>query len=233
MFTKCSNLALSATQYRMCRAVDPASQKYHIVRRRSSVAKMSIRPILFIPDTRLKQVVAPVAEITDEVRQQVKDMFDTMYDAPGIGLAAPQIGVMNRVVVVDCAIRAEELGEGAAHDGADDDNSAEKLVAETPDPIALINPEITWFSDDLRVHEEGCLSIPDYYEEVERPDRIRVRYMDVEGQMIEREADGILSTCIQHEVDHLNGKLFIDYLSRLKRERITKKFEKMAKRAAG
>lgn len=213
--------------------VDPAGQKYHIHRRRRSAAKMSIRPILFIPDKRLKQVAAPVAEITKDVRQQVDDMFETMYDAPGIGLAAPQIGVMNRVVVVDCAIRAEELGEYVDDNGAISGEEAEEPVVENPDPIALINPEIVWYSDEVRVHEEGCLSIPDYYEEVERPDRIRIRYLDIDGKTVEREAEGILSTCMQHEVDHLNGKLFIDYLSRLKRERVTKKFEKMAKRAAG
>lgn len=190
---------------------------------------MAIRPILFIPDPRLKKMAEPVTEITDDIRTQVKDMFDTMYDAPGIGLAAPQIGVMNRVVVVDCAKRAEELGE----EGPIATEGEIEEASETPDPIAMINPEILWFSDELRVHEEGCLSIPDYYEEVERPDRIRIRYMTLEGETVEREADGILSTCMQHEVDHLNGKLFIDYLSRLKRDRVTKKFEKMAKRAAG
>ncbi|UJQ93146.1 peptide deformylase [Mariluticola halotolerans] len=180
---------------------------------------MAIRPILYIPDPRLKQVTAPVTEITDETRALVKDMFETMYDAPGIGLAAPQIGVMQRIVVIDCAKRADdaEVAEGEE---------------EISDPITLINPEITWVSEETRVYEEGCLSIPEYYEEVERPDRIRIRYMNLEGETIEREADGLLATCMQHEVDHLNGKLFIDYLSRLKRERITKKFEKAARRAA-
>jgi peptide deformylase len=178
---------------------------------------MALRPILYIPDPCLKKVATPVAEITDEIRTLVADMFDTMYEAPGIGLAAPQIGVMQRVVVMDCAGRGQEEGE----------------PDEEPDPIAMINPEILWFSEETRMHEEGCLSIPDYYEEVERPDNIRIRYMDLDGQTIERAADGILSTCMQHEVDHLNGKLFIDYLSRLKRERITKKFVKAAKRAVG
>lgn len=189
---------------------------------------MAIRPILFIPDPHLKKVAAPVPKITSATRTLVKDMFATMYDAPGIGLAAPQIGVMERVVVVDCARRAAEE-EGDEQDLDQDQDDAEP---ETPDPIAMINPEIIWFSDELRVHEEGCLSIPDYYEDVERPDNIRIRYTDVEGEIIERAADGILATCMQHEVDHLNGKLFIDYLSRLKRERITKKFSKAAKRAA-
>lgn len=175
---------------------------------------MAIRPILFIPDPRLKQVAEPVSEITDEIKTLVKDMFDTMYDAPGIGLAAPQIGVMQRVVVIDCSKRIAESED------------------EQPDPIAMINPEILWSSEELRIHEEGCLSIPEYYEEVARPDRIRIRYTTPENEVIEREADGLLATCMQHEVDHLNGKLFIDYLSRLKRERVTKKFEKLARRQA-
>lgn len=170
---------------------------------------MALRPILFIPDQRLREVTAPVVEITKEIHALVDDMFETMYDAPGIGLAAPQIGVMQRIVTLDCA-KGEE---------------------EKPDPMALINPEILWFSEETRVYEEGCLSIPEFYEEVERPDTIRVRYTDLEGKVIEREADGLLSTCIQHEVDHLNGKLFIDYISRLKRERVIKKFQKAAKRA--
>lgn len=185
---------------------------------------MALRPILYIPDPRLKMVVPPVDEISKATRSLVDDMFETMYDAPGIGLAAPQIGVMERVVVVDCARRAGEEEEQGGQEG-------EEVIAETPEPIALINPKITFFSEELRVHEEGCLSIPDYYEEVERPDNIRVRYTDIHGKQIEREADGLLATCIQHEVDHLDGKLFIDYLSRLKRERITKKFQKAAKRA--
>lgn len=176
---------------------------------------MALRPILYIPDTHLRKVATPVVEITDEIHQLAADMFDTMYDAPGIGLAAPQIGVMHRVVVMDCAGRGQEEDE----------------PEEDPDPITMINPEILWFSEELRIHEEGCLSIPEFYEDVERPDNIRIRYTQLNGELVEREADGILATCMQHEVDHLNGKLFIDYISRLKRERITKKFSKAAKRA--
>lgn len=189
---------------------------------------MALRPILFIPDPHLKKVAAPVREITKATRTLVDDMFETMYDAPGIGLAAPQIGVMQRVVVIDCARRAAEE-DREDEDEVEDEVEAE---AEVPDPIVLINPEIIFFSEETRIHEEGCLSIPDYYEDVERPDNIRIRYMDIKGETVERAADGILATCMQHEVDHLNGKLFIDYLSRLKRERITKKFQKVAKRAA-
>ncbi|HEY8596277.1 MAG TPA: peptide deformylase [Devosiaceae bacterium] len=170
---------------------------------------MSIRPILHIPDPRLRAVAEPVAHVDDDLRATIRDMFDTMYDAPGIGLAGPQIGLMKRVVVVDVAKEDEE-----------------------PAPFAMINPEILWVSEEIRVHEEGCLSIPEFYEEVERPDRCRVRYLNEQGETVEREADGVLSTCIQHEIDHLNGKLFIDYISRLKRERITKKFQKAARRAS-
>lgn len=198
---------------------------------------MALLPILHIPDPRLRQVTEPVGEIDDALRKLVSDMFDTMYDAPGIGLAAPQIGVMQRIVVIDCAKRAsdeDETDEDIAEAEADDAEIEEEEEEEPtePDPIVLINPEILWFSDETSVYEEGCLSIPDYYEDVERPASIKVRYTDMDGKVVEREADSLLSTCIQHEVDHLDGKLFIDYLSRLKRERITKKFQKAAKRAA-
>ena len=134
-------------------------------------------------------------------------MFDTMYDAPGIGLAAIQIGVPQRIVTIDVSRR---------------DDSRE--------PMVLINPEIVWASEELNAYEEGCLSIPEYYESVERPAQVRMKYRDVDFKEHEMEADGILATCLQHEIDHLNGTLFIDHLSRLKRERVIKKFTKMAKR---
>lgn len=169
---------------------------------------MAIRPILIIPDPRLRQVAKPVKTVTPEIEAQIADMFETMYDAPGIGLAAPQIGVLNRVITLDVS--------------KDED---------APAPLAMINPEIIWASQEMRVHEEGCLSIPEYYEEVERPDRVKVRYLDEKGGTVEREADDILATAVQHEIDHLDGKLFIDYISRLKRERVLKKFQKLAKRA--
>lgn len=175
---------------------------------------MSLRPILVIPDPRLRQVAEPVAEITEAVRTQVRDMFETMYDAPGVGLAAPQIGMMNRVITIDAA-----KGGGEENETRD------------PDPFAMINPEILWVSEETQIIEEGCLSIPDYYEDVERPSRIAVKFLNPEGETVEREAQGYLATVIQHEIDHLNGKLFIDYLSRLKRDRVTKKFQKAAKRA--
>ena len=168
---------------------------------------MAVRPLVILPDRQLRLVSEPVGPITDGVKALAADMLETMYDAPGIGLAAIQIGVPKRLVVIDLGKNPEERS-----------------------PMVLVDPEITWSSDEKRVHEEGCLSIPEYYEEVERPDRIRVRYRDLDGEVVETEADGILATCIQHEIDHLNGVLFVDYLSRLKRSRVLKKFEKAAKR---
>lgn len=170
---------------------------------------MALRPILQIPDPRLRQVAEPVAAINDELQVLVDDMFETMYAAPGIGLAAPQIGVLSRIVVMDCADKDSD-----------------------PEPTVMINPELLAQSEELAVHEEGCLSIPEYYEEVERPAECTVRFLNRDGEPVELTADGLLATCIQHEIDHLDGKLFIDYLSRLKRERVTKKFTKAAKRAA-
>lgn len=168
---------------------------------------MTILPILVIPDPRLKLVSEPVEAITDDVRKLVDDMFETMYDAPGIGLAAIQVGVAKRLLVIDVGSREEGR-----------------------QPLTVINPEIVWASEDeFRVHQEGCLSIPEYYEEVERPARIRVRYTDLGGKTQEIEADGLLATCLQHEIDHLNGVLFIDHLSRLKRDRVNRRFAKAAK----
>jgi peptide deformylase len=168
---------------------------------------MAIRPLVILPDRQLRLVSETVGPITPDVKALAADMLETMYDAPGIGLAAIQIGVPKRLVVIDLGKNPEERS-----------------------PMVLVDPEITWTSDEKRIHEEGCLSIPEYYEEVERPDRIRLRYRNLDGDVVETEADGILATCIQHEVDHLNGVLFVDYLSRLKRSRVLKKFEKAAKR---
>ncbi len=171
---------------------------------------MAIRPLVILPDPRLRQTCAPVAAVTDEIRRLADDMLETMYDAPGIGLAAIQIGVPQRVVVMDLGKTEEERN-----------------------PLVLINPEITWTSEEKRVYEEGCLSIPEYYEEVERPERVKFRYMNLKGETVESDADGLLATCVQHEIDHLNGVLFIDYLSKLKRDRVMTKFKKAAKREAG
>lgn len=167
---------------------------------------MSIRPILVIPDPVLKQVSTPVESITAEVRTLAADMLETMYDAPGIGLAAIQIGVPKRMITIDLSRPEEERS-----------------------PIVLINPEVVWESPERNVYEEGCLSIPEYYEEVERPRAVKVRYTDLDGKTQELDADGLMATCVQHEIDHLNGVLFIDHLSRLKRERVVKKFAKVAR----
>jgi len=173
---------------------------------------MALREIIILPDKQLRLVSHPVEKVTPEIRQLVDDMFQTMYDAPGIGLAAIQVARPLRVITMDLAKR-DENGEG------------------TPQPRVFINPEILARSDELSVYEEGCLSIPEYYEEVERPARVRVRFTDIEGKVHEEDAEGLYATCIQHEIDHLNGVLFIDYLSKLKRDRVLKKFTKAAKRA--
>ena len=167
---------------------------------------MTIRPILVLPDQRLRAVADPVDKIDGEVKKLARDMLDTMYAAPGIGLAATQLGEMKRVVVMDLA-----------KDG------------ETPEPIVMINPEILKFSEDTVTTEEGCLSIPDLYYDVERPAEITVRYTDLDGKTITRDATDRLAICVQHELDHLDGVLYIDYLSRLKRDRVLKKFEKAEK----
>jgi peptide deformylase len=169
---------------------------------------MALRDIIILPDKRLRSVSKPVDKIGDDVRTLVADMFETMYEAPGIGLAAIQVGVPLRVVTMDLSKREEDS-----------------------EPKVFINPEIVSSSDEKSVYEEGCLSIPDIHEDVERPARVRVRYLDLDGKPQEADAEGLFATCIQHEIDHLNGVLFIDHISKLKRDRIVKKFTKSAKRA--
>ena len=169
---------------------------------------MALRDILILPDKRLRLVSEPVKKITAELRTLVDEMFETMYAAPGIGLAAIQVGVPQRIVTMDIAKREGET-----------------------DPQVFINPEITWTSDEPSTYEEGCLSIPEIHEDVERPAKVRFKYLDLDGKAHEAEADGLFATCIQHEVDHLNGVLFIDHISKLKRDRIVKKFAKAKKRA--
>ena len=173
---------------------------------------MAKREILVLPDQRLRQVADEIPQVDDAVRQLAADMLETMYAAPGIGLAAPQIGEMKRIVVMDLS-----------KDGT------------PPDPIVMINPEIKKYSDETVTTEEGCLSIPEIYYDVERPAEITVEYTDLEGNRITRDAQDRLAICIQHELDHLDGVLYIDYLSRLKRDRVLKKFqkaEKLAKKAS-
>lgn len=173
---------------------------------------MSVRNILIHPDPRLKKPCEPVTEITDELRSIAADMLETMYDAPGVGLAAPQVGIMQRLFVMDC-IKDPEA---------------------TPRPMVLLNPEIVWASEEQRAYEEGCLSIPDQYAEVERPAEVKVRWLGLDGAQHEEQFSGLWATCAQHEMDHLDGKLFIDYLSPLKRQLITRKMEKLKRdRARG
>ncbi|MEZ5840972.1 MAG: peptide deformylase [Hyphomicrobiales bacterium] len=162
--------------------------------------------ILTVPDPRLRQQCKPVEVVDDGIRALMDEMLETMYAAPGIGLAAIQVGVARRIVVID--VSKEE---------------------DARTPICLVNPEVIWTSEEARVYEEGCLSVPEYYDEVERPERCRVRYLDRDGKEQELEADGLLAVCVQHEIDHLNGRLFIDHLSKLKRDRVVKKFAKQAK----
>jgi peptide deformylase len=167
---------------------------------------MTVRDILILPDKRLRLVSKPVAKIDAATRKLVEDMFETMYDAPGIGLAAIQMGEPKRIITMDLAKKDEPK-----------------------QPQVLINPELISHSGDKNVHEEGCLSIPEYYAEVARPAEVKVRYLDLDGNKHEVEAHGLLATCIQHEIDHLNGVLFIDHISKLKRDRVIKKFTKAAK----
>jgi peptide deformylase len=165
--------------------------------------------IITLPDRKLRLVSDPIERVDDDLRRFADQMLETMYEAPGIGLAAIQVGVPRRMLVLDVAQREDETA--------------------ARDPMVLINPEILSFSDETVVREEGCLSIPEYYAEVERPAELRVRFLDRDGKPQELEARGVLATCIQHEVDHLNGKLFIDYLSKLKRDMVIRKFTKQAK----
>ncbi len=171
---------------------------------------MALRNILIHPDPRLKKVATPVATVNDDLRRLADDMLETMYNAPGIGLAAPQIAVMSRMLVMDCA---------------KEDNA-------TPEPMVLINPEVTWHSEEKNVYEEGCLSIPEQYAEVERPTEVEVTWTDLDGQSKRERFDGLWATCVQHEIDHLDGKLFIDYLKPLKRQMITRKMQKLKREMA-
>ncbi len=170
---------------------------------------MAIKPIITAPDPRLRQVSNPVEGVDDALRALMDDMLETMYDAPGIGLAAIQIGEPLRIIVMDLAGEEEE-----------------------PQPRYFVNPEILDPSDDTNIYEEGCLSVPDYFDEVERPAKCRVKFLGYDGKKQVLDAEGMLATCIQHEMDHLEGVLFIDHLSRLKRERVLKKLKKEQRLAA-
>ena len=178
---------------------------------------MAVLPIVEVPDPRLRQVCEPVETIDDGVRAFIGDMFDTMYDAKGIGLAAIQVGDFRRIVVIDLQEREVE--------------DEEKPEA-ARDPKAFVNPELTWTSDELSTYSEGCLSIPDQYADVTRPARCRVKWLDEQGAAHEEEFSGLMATCMQHEIDHLNGVLFTDHLTRLKRDMLMRKLTKARKAAA-
>lgn len=167
---------------------------------------MALLPIIVAPDPRLKVKAKPVETVDAEVAKLMDDMLETMYAAPGVGLAAPQVGVAKRVIVVD-----------AAREG------------DPPEPLKMANPQIVWASDEIRRYEEGCLSLPEHYDEVERPAQVRVRFLDHQNEMREIEADGLLAVVVQHEIDHLDGRLFVDHLSSLKRNMILRKLTKAKK----
>ena len=169
---------------------------------------MALRPIIILPDPKLRLVSKKIERVDDDLRRLIDDMIETMHDAPGVGLAAIQVAEPLRLLVVDTAKKEEP-----------------------PDPQVFINPEIVWSSEERSTYEEGCLSIPEYYAEVERPASVRARALDREGKPREVLAEGLLATVIQHEIDHLDGVLFIDHISKLKRDRVIKKFQKAAKRA--
>ncbi len=171
---------------------------------------MALRNILIHPDPRLKKTTDPIASVDDDLRRLADDMLETMYDAPGIGLAAPQVAVMRRLIVLDC----------------------EKEEDATPNPMVLLNPEIVWASEERNVYEEGCLSIPEQYAEVERPAEVEVEWMGLDGKTVRERFEGLWATCVQHEIDHLDGKLFIDYLKPLKRQMITRKMQKLKREMA-
>ena len=169
---------------------------------------MALLPVLCYPDPRLHRIAKPVAAVDARIKKIVADMADTMYEAPGVGLAATQVDIHERIVVIDISDNQDEL-------------------------MVFINPELVWASPETKSWREGCLSVPEYYDEVERPDSIRVRALDINGKQFELEADGLLSVCLQHEMDHLQGKVFVEYLSPLKRNRISLKMKKRIKELVG
>ncbi|KQY90812.1 MULTISPECIES: peptide deformylase [unclassified Brevundimonas] len=196
---------------------------------------MSIRRILTIDNAAdlavLKQVSTPVeGPVTDDLRRLMDDMLETMYDAPGIGLAAVQIGDTRRVIVMDLGDRGGAADDLDPAEMSDEDRA--KWDAERRNPRFLVNPEIVWASDEMFTYEEGCLSVPEYFDSVERPARVRLKYLNYDGHTVEEEAAGLYAVCIQHEMDHLEGVLFIDHLSRLKRDRAVARVKKNARLAA-
>jgi peptide deformylase len=182
---------------------------------------MAILDIIETPDARLRVISSPVERVTDAHRALIADMFETMYDAPGIGLAAIQVGVAERILVIDLQ-RPEDP------DAAEPESEEEaKKITYVRDPRVFINPVITWESDDVSVYNEGCLSVPEMYGDIDRPARVRATWLDEQGVAHDAELDGLLATCLQHEMDHLDGVLFIDHLSKLKRDMLLKRLEKL------
>ena len=171
---------------------------------------MTLRPILIHPDPRLKKISAPVTEVTGTIARLADDMLETMYDAPGVGLAAPQIGVMSRMFVMDCV----------------------KEEGDAPQPMVIMNPEVLWLSEDFSTYEEGCLSRPEQFGDVERPASVEMQWLGLDGKTQKQRFDGLWATCAQHELDHLNGKLFIDYLKPMRRQMITRKMAKLKREQA-
>ncbi len=188
--------------HRLCRVLRTSRQPLMNLSHSASIKLMAILNILEFPDSRLRTIAKPVAVVDDEVRQLVDDMFETMYEAPGIGLAATQVNVHKRIVVMD-------------------------LSEDRSEPLVFINPEFEALTDEMEQYQEGCLSVPGFYENVDRPQRVKINALGRDGKPFEMIAEGLLAVCIQHECDHLNGKLFVDYLSNLKRDRIKKKLEKL------
>ncbi|BBP68015.1 peptide deformylase [Pseudomonas sp. Seg1] len=199
--TALATLHNGSLHLRTCQAIDPT------LLNTCSNQPMAILNILEFPDPRLRTIAKPVAVVDDEVRQLVDDMFETMYEAPGIGLAATQVNVHKRIVVMD-------------------------LSEDRTEPRVFINPEFESLTDEMDQYQEGCLSVPGFYENVDRPQKVRIKALDRDGKPYELIAEGLLAVCIQHECDHLNGKLFVDYLSTLKRDRIKKKLEKLHRQNA-
>lgn len=206
---------------------------------------MTIRPIIEVPDKRLRTISKPVDAVTDEMRVLMDDMLETMYDAKGIGLAAIQVGVAQRIIVMDLSPSLEDAEENA-ETTTEDEASADDFDNESASkqdrydlssyahegPRYFVNPEIVWASEETNNYQEGCLSVPGFYDDVARPAQCRVKFLDYDGKAQEIDCDGLLATCIQHEMDHLNGIVFLDHLSRLKRDRILKKLRKAEREQA-
>jgi peptide deformylase len=202
---------------------------------------MTIRPIIEVPDKRLRTISKPVDAVTDEMRVLMDDMLETMYDAKGIGLAAIQVGVAQRIIVMDLSPSLEDVETTTEDEASADDFDNESASKQDrydlssyahEGPRYFVNPEIVWASEETNNYQEGCLSVPGFYDDVARPAQCRIKFLDYDGKAQEIDCDGLLATCIQHEMDHLNGIVFLDHLSRLKRDRVLKKLRKAEREQA-